>query len=542
MLSVSNLSVQFGKRILFDEVNVTFTDGNCYGIIGANGAGKSTFLKVLSGQQDPTSGHVHLEPGKRMSILEQNHNAYDEFTVLESVVMGNKPLYKIKKQIDALYADYTDENAEKIGELQVEFEEMNGWNADSDAAALLSNLGITEDLHYTTMADMDSKLKVRVLLAQALFGNPDVLIMDEPTNDLDYETINWLENFLANYENTVIVVSHDRHFLDAVCTSIADIDFGKINLYSGNYTFWYESSQLAARQRAQQNKKAEEKAKELNEFIQRFSANVAKSKQATSRKKMLDKLKVEDIKPSSRRYPAIIFDREREAGDQILNVEKLSATSEDGDVLFQNVNINLAKGDKVAILSKDSRATTAFYDIISDKIKPDSGKFQWGVTTTQSYLPADNSDFFKDDINLVDWLRQWAKTEEEREEVYIRGFLGKMLFSGEEALKKCTVLSGGEKVRCMLSRMMMLRANVLLLDEPTNHLDLESITAFNNSLKNFKGTVLLTTHDHEFVHTVANRIIELTPKGTIDRYLTFDDYMSDKSIKEQREKMYAVTV
>ncbi|MER3374691.1 MAG: ATP-binding cassette domain-containing protein [Allomuricauda sp.] len=542
MLSVSNLSVQFGKRILFDEVNVTFTDGNCYGIIGANGAGKSTFLKVLSGQQDPTSGHVHLEPGKRMSILEQNHNAYDEFTVLESVVMGNKPLYKIKKQIDALYADYTDENAEKIGELQVEFEEMNGWNADSDAAALLSNLGITEDLHYTTMADMDSKLKVRVLLAQALFGNPDVLIMDEPTNDLDYETINWLENFLANYENTVIVVSHDRHFLDAVCTSIADIDFGKINLYSGNYTFWYESSQLAARQRAQQNKKAEEKAKELNEFIQRFSANVAKSKQATSRKKMLDKLKVEDIKPSSRRYPAIIFDREREAGDQILNVEKLSATSEDGDVLFQNVNINLAKGDKVAILSKDSRATTAFYDIISDKIKPDSGKFQWGVTTTQSYLPADNSDFFKEDINLVDWLRQWAKTEEEREEVYIRGFLGKMLFSGEEALKKCTVLSGGEKVRCMLSRMMMLRANVLLLDEPTNHLDLESITAFNNSLKNFKGTVLLTTHDHEFVHTVANRIIELTPKGTIDRYLTFDDYMSDKSIKEQREKMYAVTV
>jgi len=542
MLSVSNLSVQFGKRVLFDEVNVTFTDGNCYGIIGANGAGKSTFLKILSGQQDPTSGHVHLEPGKRMSILEQNHNAYDEFTVLESVVMGNKPLFKIKKQIDALYADYTDENAEKIGELQVEFEEMNGWNADSDAAALLSNLGITEDLHYTTMADMDSKLKVRVLLAQALFGNPDVLIMDEPTNDLDYETINWLENFLANYDNTVIVVSHDRHFLDAVCTSVADIDFGKINLYSGNYTFWYESSQLAARQRAQQNKKVEEKAKELNEFIQRFSANVAKSKQATSRKKMLDKLKVEDIKPSSRRYPAIIFDREREAGDQILNVEKLSATSEDGDVLFQNVNINLAKGDKVAILSKDSRATTAFYDIIADKIKPDSGKFQWGVTTTQSYLPADNSDFFKDDINLVDWLRQWAKTEEEREEVYIRGFLGKMLFSGEEALKKCTVLSGGEKVRCMLSRMMMLRANVLLLDEPTNHLDLESITAFNNSLKNFKGTILLTTHDHEFVHTVANRIIELTPKGTIDRYLTFDDYMSDKSIKEQREKMYAVTV
>jgi len=541
MLSVSNLSVQFGKRVLFDEVNVTFAQGNCYGIIGANGAGKSTFLKILSGQIDPTSGHVHLEPGKRMSILEQNHNAYDEYPVLETVVMGNKPLFEIKKEIDALYADYTDENAEKIGELQVTFEEMNGWNADSDAAAMLSNLGITEDLHYTNMADLDSKLKVRVLLAQALFGNPDVLIMDEPTNDLDYDTINWLENFLANYDNTVIVVSHDRHFLDAVCTSIADIDFGKINLFSGNYTFWYESSQLAARQRAQQNKKAEEKAKELNEFIQRFSANVAKSKQATSRKKMLDKLKVEDIKPSSRRYPAIIFDREREAGDQILNVEKLSAMSEDGDLLFKDVNINLAKGDKVAILSKDSRATTAFYDIIADKVKPESGKFQWGVTTTQSYLPADNSDFFQEDINLVDWLRQWAKTEEEREEVYLRGFLGKMLFSGEEALKKCTVLSGGEKVRCMLSRMMMLRANVLMLDEPTNHLDLESITAFNNSLKNFKGTILLTTHDHEFVNTVANRIIELTPSGAIDRYLSFDDYMSDKSIKEQREKMYAVT-
>ncbi|MEZ4808732.1 MAG: ATP-binding cassette domain-containing protein [Allomuricauda sp.] len=540
MLSVSNLSVQFGKRVLFDEVNVTFTQGNCYGIIGANGAGKSTFLKILAGQLDPTSGHVHLEPGKRMSILEQNHNAYDEYTVLETVVMGNKPLYKIKKEIDALYADYTDENAEKIGELQVQFEEMNGWNADSDAAALLSNLGITEELHYTTMGDMDSKLKVRVLLAQALFGNPDVLIMDEPTNDLDYETINWLENFLANYENTVIVVSHDRHFLDAVCTHVADIDFGKISLFSGNYTFWYESSQLAARQRAQQNKKAEEKAKELQEFIQRFSANVAKSKQATSRKKMLEKLKVEDIKPSSRRYPAIIFDREREAGDQILNVEKLSATSEDGDLLFQDVNINLAKGDKVAILSRDSRATTAFYNIIAGKAKAGGGSFQWGVTTTQSYLPADNAEYFKQDINLVDWLRQWAKTEEEREEVYIRGFLGKMLFSGEEALKKCTVLSGGEKVRCMLSRMMMLRANVLLLDEPTNHLDLESITAFNNSLKNFKGTVLLTTHDHEFVHTVANRIIEITPKGCIDRYLTFDDYMSDKSIKEQRNKMYAV--
>lgn len=417
MLSVSNLSVQFGKRVLFDEVNISFTEGNCYGVIGANGAGKSTFLKILSGQIDPTSGHVSLEPGKRMSILEQNHNAYDENTVLEAVVMGNKPLFKIKKEIDALYADYSDENADKIGELQVQFEEMNGWNADSDAAALLSNLGITEDLHYTLMSEMDSKLKVRVLLAQALFGNPDVLIMDEPTNDLDYETINWLENFLADYENTVIVVSHDRHFLDTVCTHIADIDFGKLNLFSGNYTFWYESSQLAARQRAQQNKKAEEKAKELQEFIARFSANVAKSKQATSRKKMLSKLKVEDIKPSSRRYPAIIFEREREAGDQILNVENLAANSEDGEILFQNVNLNLAKGDKVAVISKDSRATSAFYEIINDKRKAEQGSFQWGVTTNQSYLPADNSEYFQENINLVDWLRQWAKTEEEREEV-----------------------------------------------------------------------------------------------------------------------------
>lgn len=542
MLSVSNLSVQFGKRVLFDEVNVSFTQGNCYGIIGANGAGKSTFLKILAGQMDPTSGHVHLEPGKRMSILEQNHNSADTYTVLETVVMGNKPLYEIKKEIDALYADYDDKNADRIGELQVNFEEMNGWNADSNAAALLSNLGINEDYHYTLMSELDSKLKVRVLLAQALFGNPDVLIMDEPTNDLDYETISWLENFLADYENTVIVVSHDRHFLDTVCTDIGDIDFGKLNLYSGNYTFWYESSQLAARQRAQQNKKSEEKAKELQEFIARFSANVAKSKQATSRKKMLSKLKVDDIKPSSRRYPAIIFDREREAGDQILQVEGLSASTDEGEILFKNININLAKGDKIAIISRDSRATSAFYEIINGNVKADKGNFQWGVTTTQSYLPADNSNFFTDDINLVDWLRQYAKTEEEREEVYIRGFLGKMLFSGEEALKKCTVLSGGEKVRNMLSRMMLLRANVLMLDEPTNHLDLESITAFNNSLKNFKGTVLFTTHDHEFAQTVANRIIELTPNGNIDRYSTFDEYMSDKALKEQRNKMYTVSV
>ncbi len=538
MLTVSNLSVQFGKRVLFDEVNTKFVQGNCYGIIGANGSGKSTFLKIISGKQDPTSGHVHLDKDKRMSVLEQNHNAFDEFMVLETVVKGNKELFAVKTQIDKLYEDYTDENAEKIGELQLVFEEMNGWNADSDAAALLSNLGIGEDLHYTLMGDLDGKQKVRVLLAQALFGNPDLLIMDEPTNDLDYETITWLENFLANYDNCVIVVSHDRHFLDAVCTHISDIDFGKINHYSGNYTFWYESSQLAAKQRAQQNKKAEEKKKELEEFIRRFSANVAKSKQATSRKKMIEKLNVADIKPSSRRYPAIIFKSEREAGDQILNVENLAA-SIDGDVLFKNVDINLAKGDKVVLFSRDSRATTAFYEIINQNTQADAGTFNWGVTTTQSYLPLDNQSFFTKKMSLVDWLRQWAKTEEEREEVFIRGFLGKMLFSGEEALKMCDVLSGGEKVRCMLSRMMMIRANVLQLDEPTNHLDLESITAFNNSLAKFQGTVLFTTHDHEFAQTVGNRVIELTPKGVIDRYMTFEEYMSDAKIKELRTNMYA---
>ena len=538
MLSVSNLSVQFGKRVLFDEVNTQFVQGNCYGIIGANGSGKSTLLKIVSGKQDATSGNVHLEPGKRMSVLEQNHNAFDDFMVLETVVMGNKNLFKVKSEIDKLYENYTDENAEKIGELQITFEEMNGWNADSDAATILSNLGIGENLHYTNMADLDGKQKVRVLLAQALFGDPDVLIMDEPTNDLDYETITWLENFLANYDNCVIVVSHDRHFLDSVCTHISDIDFGKISHFSGNYTFWYESSQLAARQRAQQNKKAEEKKKELQEFIARFSANVAKSKQATSRKKMIDKLNIEQIKPSSRRYPAIIFKSEREAGDQILNVEKLSS-SVDGELLFKNIDLNLAKGDKVILFSKDSRATTAFYEIVSGNLKQEEGKFQWGVTTTQSYLPLDNHSFFEKKMSLVDWLRQWAKTEEEREEVFIRGFLGKMLFSGEEALKMCDVLSGGEKVRCMLSRMMMIRANVLKLDEPTNHLDLESITAFNNTLKNFKGTVLLTTHDHEFAQTIGNRVVELTPKGVIDRYMTFEEYMADKKIKQLREKMYA---
>ena len=539
MLTVSNLSVQFGKRILFDEVNTTFTQGNCYGIIGANGAGKSTFMKIIAGEMEPTSGRVILEPGKRMSVLNQNHNLFDEHTVLETVLMGNKVLHAIKTEMDALYADYTDENANRIGELQLQFDEMNGWNAESDAATMLSNLEIGAEHHYTLMADLDGKLKVRVLLAQALFGNPDVLIMDEPTNDLDFETIGWLENFLANYENTVLVVSHDRHFLDAVCTHVSDIDFGKITHYSGNYTFWYESSQLAARQKAQQNKKAEEKKAELEEFIRRFSANVAKSKQATSRKKMIEKLNLDEIKPSSRRYPAIIFDVEREAGDQILNVQDLAA-SIDGEVLFKNVDLNMAKGDKIVVFSKDSRATTAFYEILNNKMTPDAGTFDWGITTTQSYLPVDNHEFFDGvDLNLVDWLRQWAKTEEERDEVYVRGFLGKMIFSGEEALKKCNVLSGGEKVRCMLSRMMMIRANVLMLDEPTNHLDLESITAFNNSLNNFKGSVLFTTHDHEFAQTVANRILELTPNGAIDRYMTFDEYLDDEKIKELRKKMYS---
>ncbi len=542
MLSVSNLSVQFGKRVLFDDVNVTFSGSNCYGIIGANGAGKSTFLKVLSGNLEPNSGSVFLEPGKRMSVLEQNHNACDEFTVLETVIRGNKPLFAVKSEMDTIYAkeDFSDADGERVGVLQIEFEEMNGWNAESDAATLLSHLDIPENLHYSLMADLDGKQKVRVLLAQALFGAPDVLIMDEPTNDLDYETIMWLESFLANYDNTVIVVSHDRHFLDAVCTHISDIDFGKINHYSGNYTFWYESSQLAARQRAQQNKKAEEKKKELQEFIARFSANVAKSKQATSRKKMIDKLNIEDIKPSSRRYPGIIFEQERDAGDQILNIENLSYQL-DGAPLFQDLHINLAKGDKVVVYSKDSRAVSAFYQVITDHLEAHTGKKEWGITTTQAYLPVDHDHFFEEGMSLVDWLRQYAQTDEEREEVFIRGFLGKMLFSGEQALKASNVLSGGEKVRCMLSKMMMQRANVLILDEPTNHLDLESITAFNNALKNFKGTLLFSTSDHAFAQTVGNRILELTPNGIIDRYNTFDEYMTDPKIKELRQKMYGGT-
>ena len=540
MLNVSNLSVQFGKRILFDEVNTSFVKGNCYGIIGANGAGKSTFLKILSKSIEPNSGHVSLEPGKRMSVLEQNHFAFDDKEVLQTVIMGNKELFEIKSEMDKIYAkpDFSDKDSDRVGVLQLEYEEMDGWNAESSAAALLSNLDIKEDLHYNLMSDLDGIQKVKVLLAQALFGNPDVLIMDEPTNDLDFETIKWLENFISNYDNTVIVVSHDRHFLDSVCTHISDIDFGKINHFSGNYTFWYESSQLVLRQKTQQNKKAEEKKKELEDFIARFSANASKSKQATSRKKMLDNLNIEDIKPSSRRYPAVIFTTEREAGDQILSIDNLSYSDATGK-LFDKISLNLNKGDKIILYSKDTKATTALYEILNDNLKPDSGKFNWGITTSQSYLPLDNNSYFTQKISLVDWLRQWAKNDEEREEVFIRGFLGKMIFSGEEALKNCDVLSGGEKVRCMLSRMMMLRSNVLMFDEPTSHLDLESITALNNSIKKFKGTVILSTHDFEFAKSVGNRVIELTPNGVIDRLTTFDSYISDPKIKELRNKLYS---
>lgn len=539
MLTVSNLSLQFGKRILFDEVNIKFTKGNCYGIIGANGAGKSTFLKILSGDIDPTTGHVSLETDKRMSVLEQNHFAYDSYPVLETVMRGNQKLFKIKEEMDALYAkpDFSDDDGVKAGELGAIYEEMGGWNAEADASTLLSNLGIKEDIHYKLMSELENADKVRVLLAQALFGNPDVLILDEPTNDLDIETISWLEDFLADYENTVIVVSHDRHFLDAVCTHTCDLDFSKLNLYTGNYTFWYQASQLAARQRSQQNKKAEEKKKELQDFIARFSSNVAKAKQATARKKMIEKLNIEEIKPSSRRYPALIFEQEREAGDQILDVKDLEKTK-DGELLFSNIHLNLKKGDKVAILSKNSLAITEFFQILAGESDPDKGSFNWGITTKQSYLPLDNTKYFQSDDNLVDWLRQYVNTDEERHEEYIRGFLGKMLFSGDEALKSCKVLSGGEKMRCMFSRMMLFKANVLLLDEPTNHLDLESITALNNSLDNFKGTILLASHDHELLSTVCNRIIELTPKGIIDRYMTYDEYLNDSKVKELKNQYY----
>ena len=540
MLTVSNLSLQFGKRVLFDEVNIMFTKGNCYGIIGANGAGKSTFLKILTGKQEPTTGNVSLEPGKRMSVLEQDHFAYDQYTVIETVLRGNKKLFEIKEEMDALYAkpDFSDEDGIKAGELGVIYDEMGGWNAESDAQTMLSNVGIKDDMHWQMMSELENKDKVKVLLAQALFGNPDVLILDEPTNDLDIDTIAWLEDFLADYENTVIVVSHDRHFLDAVCTHIGDLDYSKLNLYTGNYSFWYQASQLATRQRQQANKKAEEKKKELQEFISRFSSNVAKAKQATARKKMLDKLNIEEIKPTSRRYPAIIWEMDREAGDQILEIKNLEIIK-DGETLLSDGNLNLKKGDKVAVISKNSLAVTEFFQVISGNTTPNNGEYKWGVTTTQSYMPLDNTEFFQNkELNLVDWLRQFTRTDEERHEEFVRGFLGRMLFSGDEALKSSTVLSGGEKMRCMFSRMMLQKANILLLDEPTNHLDLESITALNNSLINFKGNILISSHDHELLQTVCNRVIEITPKGIIDREMTYDEYLADKKVKELREQMY----
>ena len=538
MIAVANLSLKYGKRVLFEEVNVKFTPGNCYGVIGANGAGKSTFLKILSGDIDSTTGHVNITPGERIAVLRQNHYEFDEVSVLQTVIMGHQKLWGIMQEKEALYAklDFSDADGERVSELEGQFAEMNGWNLESDAAALLSGLGIKEETHSKLMQELAGNEKVRVLLAQALFGNPDVLLLDEPTNDLDMETITWLEDFLADFQNTVIVVSHDRHFLDGVCTHIADIDFGKLNLYTGNYTYWYESSQLALRQRSDQNKKTEDKRKELQEFIERFSANASKSKQATSRKKLLEKLNVDEIKPSTRKYPAIIFKQEREAGDQILTVENLNHYTEEGNKLFSDLNFSLSKGDKVAILSKDSVASTAFFELLAGNAKPSSGEIKWGITITPSYLPGHTHEFFKVDLNLIDWLRQYS---EEKDETYIRGFLGKMLFSGEETFKKCNVLSGGEKVRCMLSRMMMMNGNVLLLDEPTNHLDLESITAFNNSLKDFKGTLLFTSHDHEFVQTVANRIIEITPHGFIDKSMSYDEYITDERVKQQREALYA---
>lgn len=538
MLTVSNLSLRFGKRILFDEVNLKFVNTNCYGVIGANGAGKSTFLKILSGEIDPTTGHVTLNTGARMAVLKQNHYEFDEFTVLNAVIIGHKKLWDIMHEKDAIYAkeDFTEADGNRASELEAEFAEMNGWDAETDAAQLLSSLGIKEESHYKCVKELSGNEKVRVLLAQALFGNPDVLLLDEPTNDLDVETIMWLEDFLANFNNTVIVVSHDRHFLDAVCTHMVDIDFTKIQLYSGNYTFWYESSQLALKQRADQNKKTEEKRKDLQAFIERFSANVSKSSQATSRRKMLEKLTVDEIKPSTRRYPGIQFKQEREAGDQIITVENLAAKADDGRQLFKDISFSLRKGDKVAILSKDGLSATKFFQILTENEQPEKGSFKWGVTITKAYLPNDNSDFFTVNANLIDWLRQYSA---EKDETYIRGFLGRMLFSGEETFKNCSVLSGGEKVRCMISKMIMTGANMLLLDEPTNHLDLESITAFNNALVDFKGSVIFTCHDHEFVSTVANRIIEITPKGVIDKMMPYDEYILDANVKAQRAKMYS---
>ncbi len=539
MIAVNNLSLQFGKRTLFDDVNLKFVNGNCYGVIGANGAGKSTFLKILTGDQDPTKGRVELEPGKRMAVLSQNHHEFDEYQVLQTVIMGHQRLFEIMIEKDALYAkeDFSDADGMLASELEGEFADLEGWNAETDAASLLSNLGIEEAKHGMLMKDLASDIKVRVLLAQALFGNPDVLILDEPTNDLDLKTISWLEDFLLDFKNTVIVVSHDRHFLDTVCTHICDIDFSKINLYTGNYSFWYQSSQLATRQRSDKNKKAEEKKKELLDFIARFSANASKSKQATSRRKMLDKLDLDEIQPSSRRYPGINFFSEREAGNQILTVSNLSKSVE-GEVLFKDLNFTLNKGDKLAIISRNAVAITAFFEILNDKMKADSGDMTFGTTITTAYLPNDNTKFFDYDMPLMDWLRQYAQTDEEKEEVNIRGFLGRMLFSGEEAFKSAKVLSGGEKVRCMLSKMMFLKANVLMMDEPTNHLDLESITALNNGMVEFSGTIIFTSHDHELVNTVANRIIEITPTGFIDKMMPYDDYLKDDKIAQLQEELY----
>lgn len=540
MITVSNVSLQYGKRVLFDEVEVKFTPGNCYGIIGANGAGKSTFMKILSGEIEPTKGSVSITPGQRMSVLKQNHFEFDEFTVLDTVLMGNKKLYKIIKEKEAVYAkpDFSEADGLKASELEAEFAEMNGWNAESDAAEMLCNLGVQVESHYKLMKDLTGKEKVKVLLSQALFGNPDILLMDEPTNDLDVETITWLENFLADFQNTVIVISHDRHFLDAVCTHICDIDYGKLKTYTGNYSFWYQMSQLALRQRSDQNKKLEDKRAELQDFVRRFSANASKSRQATSRKKLLEKLVVEEIPPSTRRYPGIIFKQEREAGDQILHIENLSKSNADG-LLFSKANINVRKGDKIAFIARNHLAITALFDIINEIEKPDSGEYKFGTTIHKAYLPNDNAEFFKSDLNLMDWLRQFSK---DKDESYIRGFLGKMLFSGEEVLKKCNVLSGGEKVRCMTSRMMLFNPNMLILDEPTNHLDMESIIAYNDAMKDFTGTVLFTSHDHELVQTVANRIIELTPNGIIDKSCTYDEYLENESVKEQRQKLYGSLV
>jgi len=539
MISVNNLSLQFGKRVLFDEVNLKFLNGNCYGVIGANGAGKSTFLKILSGELDPTRGKVVMDPGKRMAVLKQNHHEYDEVSAIDTVMMGHQKLWNLMQEKDAIYArpDFSEADGIRASELEHDFSEMNGWNAQSDAAALLSGLGIHEEDHFKLLKELSGHMKVRVLLAQAIFGNPDILILDEPTNDLDLKTVDWLEDFLLEFKNTVIVVSHDRHFLDTVCTHVVDIDFKVIRLYTGNYTFWYQSSQLALQQRSAANKKAEDKRKELMEFILRFSANVSKSKQATSRRKLLDKINIDDIQPSSRKYPAIIFQQNRPAGDQVLHIEHLSGSMGETK-LFSNFELFVNKGDKIAFLSKDSLAVTTLFRILAKEIKPDSGSFTFGQTITPAFLPVNNESYFESDDNLVDWLRQFA-TEENKDEVYMRGFLGKMLFSGEEVFKRCNVLSGGEKMRCMISRMMLAGANLLILDEPTNHLDLESITAFNNALKDFPGTVLFTSHDHEFTQTVANRIIEISPNGFIDKLMTYDEYKESERVAEQKEALYA---